>query len=264
MVDVRAPIATQPSGSPAARCEWSALLHPSPRIPPGLPLHAADGRHPASILRPEAPLLEAAVASVSAGSDTDQATRRPSGDLVAWASVSDVPASSSSSAPLPPPPPAGYAPHDSPRTSPPDGPTLLPPPVARPGRVGEVSPAWRVALSIAWVLVFLAYLGVWKASEEIGIGTWWLGARSNPQPVVVRLVPFIVVAVFGAVASFPVKRLPLVSLAGALLLAAIALPDFSRASGLAVVELAIAGAVALVALASLTGRYRTPSPNVGG
>lgn len=112
--------------------------------------------------------------------------------------------------------------------------------------------------------MFLAYLGVWKASEEIGIGTWWLGARSSPQPVIVRLIPFIVAAVFGAVSSFPIKRLPLVSLGGAVVLAAIAAPDFSRVGGLAVTELAIAGAVALVALASSTGHYRASTPNVGG
>ncbi len=43
-----------------------------------------------------------------------------------------------------------------------------------------------------WVGVFVAYMAVWKASEEIGIATWWLGPRSDPQPLVVRLVPFIV------------------------------------------------------------------------
>ena len=107
----------------------------------------------------------------------------------------------------------------------------------------------------AWILVLLAYMAVWKASEEIGIATWWLGPRSNPQPMLVRLVPFVVTAVFGAVASFPVRHLPWISLGGAGVLALISLPDFGRVTGLAVVELAIAGAVALVSLVALTGRY---------
>jgi hypothetical protein len=40
-------------------------------------------------------------------------------------------------------------------------------------------------------------------------------------------------------------------------MAAVAIPDFSRSVGLAVIELAIAGAVLLVALGSLTGVVKT-------
>lgn len=123
---------------------------------------------------------------------------------------------------------------------------------------------WRIALTAMWVLVFLAYLAVWKASEEIGIATWWLGARSDPQPVIVRLIPFIVIATFGALASFPMRHLPLIGVGGALVLGLIALPDFSRAAGLAVIEMTIAGAVAIVSLASLTGRYQEPRTNTAG
>ncbi len=119
--------------------------------------------------------------------------------------------------------------------------------------------AWRAALVATWVLVFVAFLAVWKASDEIGIATWWLGPRSNPEPIVVRLVPFVVTAVFGAVVTFPLRALSWISLGGALVLAAIAVADVGRATGLATIELAIAVAVALVSLASLTGRYRAAS-----
>ncbi|HYN34051.1 MAG TPA: hypothetical protein VES40_15610, partial [Ilumatobacteraceae bacterium] len=67
---------------------------------------------------------------------------------------------------------------------------------------------------LTWVGAFLAYLAVWKASEEIGIATWWLGPRSNPRSIPIRLVPFAVIAVFGMLASFNVRRLPWISLAG--------------------------------------------------
>ena len=107
-----------------------------------------------------------------------------------------------------------------------------------------------------WVGVFVAYLAVWKASEELGIATWWLGPRSNPQPIVIRLVPFIVTAVIGILASYNVRRLPLIGLVGAVALAAIAVPDLSRSTGLAAIEFAIAGAVLLVSAASFTGTYR--------
>lgn len=109
---------------------------------------------------------------------------------------------------------------------------------------------------LTWVGAFLAFMAVWKASDELGIATWWLGPRSNPQPLLVRLVPFGVCAVFGILASLHVRRLPWWSLLGAALLAAIAVPDLSRITGLAITEFVIAGAVAVVSLAALTGMYR--------
>jgi hypothetical protein len=115
-----------------------------------------------------------------------------------------------------------------------------------------------------WVGVFLAYMAVWKASEELGLATWWLGPRSDPQPVVVRLVPFLVAAVFGILASYNVPRMPVVGVVGAAALAAIAVPDLSRSTGLATVEFAIAAAVLLVSLASFTGAYRQPTSHDAG
>ena len=115
-----------------------------------------------------------------------------------------------------------------------------------------------------WVGVFLAYMAVWKASEELGLATWWLGPRSDPQPVVVRLVPFLVAAVFGILASYNVPRMPVIGVVGAVALAAIAVPDLSRSTGLAIVEFAIAAAVLLVSLASFTGTYRRPTSHDAG
>ena len=115
-----------------------------------------------------------------------------------------------------------------------------------------------------WVGVFVAYLAVWKASEEIGIATWWLGARSSPQPVAIRLVPFVVTAVFGILASYNVRRLPAIGLIGSVVLAAIAVPDLTRSTGLATIEFAIAGAVLLVSAASFTGTYRRSSSQPAG
>jgi len=131
------------------------------------------------------------------------------------------------------------------------------PPSGRPPRPGELTFAWRVALVVTWVGAALAYMAVWKASEEIGIGTWWLGPRSTPQPVVVRLVPFAVTAAFAILAGYNVRRMPWISLIGAAVLAGFAAADLSRSTGLAVAEFAIAGAVAVVSLAALTGTYRT-------
>ena len=51
----------------------------------------------------------------------------------------------------------------------PDGPEAA---GTRQARVGELTPAWRITVILTWVGAFLAYLAVWKASEEIGIATW--------------------------------------------------------------------------------------------
>ena len=115
-----------------------------------------------------------------------------------------------------------------------------------------------------WVGVFVAYMAVWKASAELGIATWWLGPRSGPQPVVVRMIPFVVAATFGILASYNVRRMPVFGLVGSLLLVAIAAPDLSRSTGLAVIEFSIAGAALLVSAASLTGTYRTPRSDDAG
>jgi hypothetical protein len=115
-----------------------------------------------------------------------------------------------------------------------------------------------------WVAVFVAYMAVWKASEEIGIATWWLGPRSNPQPLLIRLVPFLVIAVCGILASYNLRYLPAIGLGGAAVLTGIAVADLSRSTGLAVIEFTIAGAVALVSAASFTGMYRRPSPDPAG
>jgi hypothetical protein len=127
----------------------------------------------------------------------------------------------------------------------------------RPVRDGELVMSWRIASIAVWALVVFAYSTVWKTSVELGIGTWWLGARSSPQPIYIRLIPFAVAIGFGLLSTYPIRRLPLINTFGALVFVAIAIPDFSRSIGLASIELVIAGAILLVALGSFTGVVKT-------
>ncbi len=164
--------------------------------------------------------------------------------------------------PLPPPgPPGAPAPWTEAASPAPSAPTVG---TVRRLRTGQLTTPWRAMVVAAWVGAFVAYMAVWKASEELGIATWWLGPRSNPQPILVRLVPFVVTAVMAILASYNVRRLPLIGLVGAAALTAIAVPDLSRSTGLAIVEFAIAGAVALVSAASFTGMYRRTRSDVAG
>jgi len=115
---------------------------------------------------------------------------------------------------------------------------------------------WTIAIVVTWAMVFMSYMAVWKASEELGIGTWWLGPRSNPQPTVVNLLPFVIVAIVGIAAGISFRHLPWISVAGSVALLLVAIPDLSRSTGLAVVEFAIAGSAMIVSVASFTGRHR--------
>ena len=76
-----------------------------------------------------------------------------------------------------------------------------------------------------------------------------------------RLIPFVVAVVFAVLASSRVRRFPWISVGGSILLAAVAVADLSRSTGLALIEFTIAAAVALVSLAALTGMYRSPNPS---
>lgn len=111
-------------------------------------------------------------------------------------------------------------------------------------------------LGVTWSAVFLAYAAVWKVSEEIGIGTWWLGPRAQPQPVLVKIIPFTLATLVSLTAVYNVKLVALISLAGSGVAALIAVFDMSRSGGLAAIEFGIAGSAAIVSLAALTGTYR--------
>ena len=63
-----------------------------------------------------------------------------------------------------------------------------------------------MTLAATWAAAFFAYAAVWKTSEELGIGTWWLGARSSPTPVIVRIIPFTALMLICFVFSYVILR----------------------------------------------------------
>ena len=132
--------------------------------------------------------------------------------------------------------------------------TTAPPP-AQP-RPGQVTAGWQMLLGAAWTAVFFAFAAVWKTSQDIGIGTWWLGARAQPQSVTIKIIPFVLPIVIGLAAIYNLRRVALISLAGSLRVALIAVFDMSRSGGLAAIEFAIAASVALISVGAFTGTYR--------
>ena len=126
---------------------------------------------------------------------------------------------------------------------------------ATPG--GSFTTPWRVVVVATWVMVIIAYAAVWKTSEELGIGMWWLGTRSDPSMALIRLLPFAVAAVPAVAAAYNLPWSWWASLGAAAVLLLVAVPDFSRSTGLALLELAIALAALLVTASAWTGRTRT-------
>ena len=155
--------------------------------------------------------------------------------------------------PSPPPPDADAGTLDT-DPGPPPVVLLDPPP-----RAGELTLPWRVGTAIAWLSVVLALAAVWNASAQLGLSTWWLGPRGDPQPRAVQLAPFVapVLIVLGTINN--VRWLGWYGLTASAVLAAVGLGDLGRVGSIAATELAIAGAAALFSIASLTGTYRSPA-----
>ena len=97
---------------------------------------------------------------------------------------------------------------------------------------------------------------MWKTSRELGLNTWWLGPLGDPQPAFVTMLPFVAPLVMVLFTVNNSRRLPWLGLAAAAVLGAIAGFDLVKVPRLGLVELAIAAAGALLAVASLAGRYR--------
>ena len=126
---------------------------------------------------------------------------------------------------------------------------------------GQLTPGWRATTAVAWILVFVAWSGVWKASRELGIATWWLGPVGEPQPVPVMLLPFVAPSVLVALALNNARRLPWYGLAASLISAVIGIVDVSYIRRLGYVELLLAAAGAAASVASLSGMYRPAQPS---
>ena len=111
-------------------------------------------------------------------------------------------------------------------------------------------------VAVTWIAVMAAWAAIWNASVQIGLSTWWLGARGDPQPVIVRLVPFIIAGAVVVAALNHLKATPWIGIAGGVGLGLIALGDVGRVDRLALVEGLVAVSAIAVSAAAATGRYR--------
>jgi hypothetical protein len=103
---------------------------------------------------------------------------------------------------------------------------------------------------------------VWNVSRQLGLSTWWLGTRAQPQPRIVQLSPFLcpMLMLLGAISH--VRWLGWFGLISAGVIAGYGVVDLGHVSSIASVELLIAGLAAAVSIASLTGTYRRDPSSV--
>ena len=143
--------------------------------------------------------------------------------------------------PGPPPPPPPTRPQ----------PRALP---VVPAEPGQLAVGWRITVAIVWGLVFVGYIAVWKTSRELGLNTWWLGPMGDPAGWYVSMLPFLAPVTMILLAVNNAKGLPWFGLAAAVWCGLVGVLDLAKVVRLGLVELAIAGAAALAAIGSISGR----------
>lgn len=143
--------------------------------------------------------------------------------------------------PLPPPPP----------------PVLLAPWLQPPvRRAGQLNPRWRLAFGIGWAAIIVGQISVWESSRVIGLSTWWLGADSQPHPLLLQLLPFYGPLLVTVAAISNWRYAPYMGIVVALSGAAIGVGDLDRVQWIATVELVLGFAALCISVASLAGMYR--------
>jgi hypothetical protein len=87
----------------------------------------------------------------------------------------------------------------------------------------------------------------------MGLSTWWLGPQSNPGPIVVTVLPFVLPAAATLVALAGHWRAPLLGIIAAASVAAVAIADIGDAPAFAAIEGTLAIGGLLVSIAATTG-----------
>jgi hypothetical protein len=132
-------------------------------------------------------------------------------------------------------------------------------------QAGELTPAWRLGTAVTWIAVVLAFAAVWNSSVQLGLSTWWLGPRSQPRPLAVRLSPFVapVLMLLGTINQ--VRWLAWWGLGASGVLVAYGAGDVGRVTSIGILEILIGVAAGLVSVASFSGTYRRaePAPHTG-
>jgi|JI7StandDraft_1071085.scaffolds.fasta_scaffold337157_2 hypothetical protein len=147
-----------------------------------------------------------------------------------------------SATPLPAPPPAPV-PADAPKSA---------------AQAGQLTAGWSTVFWIGWMLIAASFAAIWYSSRLVGLSTWWLGPATEPQLILVNLLPFTVPLALCVAGFRAQRRLPWWGIGGAAFVAAIAFFDIDRVPGYAAIEFGLAAAGLLISVASFAGLFRNP------
>lgn len=127
---------------------------------------------------------------------------------------------------------------------------------ARAPRAGELSARWRLVTAVTWIAVGVALGAVWRTSDQLGLSTWWIGPRGDPNWITIQLLPFVPAVLMVLATINRVRWLAWMGLVASAAVIAIGVGDLGRVAKLGVIEVLIGAAAAATSLASLTGTYR--------
>jgi len=113
---------------------------------------------------------------------------------------------------------------------------------------------WRALATISWVGVLVCQLAVAITSRNIGKPTWWLGPESNPQPLVVWALPFLITVAALVATQRPGRLSIVVHLVCVVLLVVVAALDVRNTPGVATVEFVVAFVALLITVVSAAAR----------
>ena len=142
---------------------------------------------------------------------------------------------------------------------------LAPPPAPVPAdapksatQAGQLTAGWSTVFWIGWMLIAASFAAIWYSSRLVGLSTWWLGPATEPQLILVNLLPFTVPLALCVAGFRAQRRLPWWGIGGAAFVAAIAFFDIDRVPGYAAIEFGLAAAGLLISVASFAGLFRNP------
>ena len=126
-------------------------------------------------------------------------------------------------------------------------------------RPGDLTQGWSTLFGVCWLLIMASFAAIWYSSRLVGLATWWLGPETDPELLLVNLLPFTVLAALSTAAFMRKRFLPWWGLGGGVFIAAIAAFDVSDTPGYAAIEFGLAVAGLCISVAGFAGMYRRAS-----
>ena len=126
--------------------------------------------------------------------------------------------------------------------------------------VGQLTAGWSTVFLIGWLLIAASFAAIWVSSRQVGLSTWWLGPATDPQLILITLLPFTVPLALAAAGYTAQRWLPWLGIGGAAFVAVIAAFDVVRVPGFAAIEFGLAIAGLFISIACFAGLFRRRQP----